>query len=56
MPEDLQEFLIKAPMPDIYSDEFEATEPDIKFVDPDAPSGDKETGFNPYDTARMHKK
>ena len=56
LPKDLQEFLTKAPMPDIYFDELEATVPDIKIVDPDAPSGDKLTGFNPYDTVKMHKK
>lgn len=56
LPEDLQEFLIEAPMPDIYSGELEATVPDIKIVDPDAPGGDKLTGFDPYDTVKMHKK
>ena len=56
LPEDLQEFLTTAPMPDIYFDELEATVPDIKIVDPDAPSGDKLTGFDPYDTVKMHKK
>ena len=56
LPKDLQDFLTEAPMPDIYFDDLEATVPDIKIVDPDAPSGDKEAGFNPYDTARMHKK
>lgn len=56
LPKDLQDFLTEAPVPDIYSDDLEATVPKIKIVDPDAPSGDKETGFNPYDTAKMHKK
>ena len=56
LPKDLQEFLTEAPMPDIYSDELEATVPDIKIVEPDAPSGDKLSGFDPYDTVKMHKK
>ena len=47
LPKDLQEFLTEAPMPDINSDESEANVPDIKIVDPDAPSGDKLTGFDP---------
>ena len=55
LPEDLQEFLIRAPMPDVYSDEFEATVPDLRIIEPSASDADKETGFNPYDTARMQK-
>jgi len=45
-----------APMPDIYADEHDAPEPARKFLDPSSPDADKTTGFNPYDTARMHKK
>ena len=43
-------------MPDVYSDELQDTLPDIEFVDPDAPSGDKLTGFDPYDTVKTHQK
>ncbi len=45
-----------APMPDIYAEEHDAPAPDRKFLDPSSPDTDKTTGFNPYDTARMHKK
>ena len=42
-----------APMPDIYTDKHV---PDRKFLEPSSPDADKATGFNPYDTAKMHKK
>ncbi len=45
-----------APMPDIYAEEHDDPAPDRKFLDPSSPDADKTTGFNPYDTARMHKK
>ena len=45
-----------AAMPDIYADKDTAPAPDRKFLDPSSPSADKTTGFNPYDTAKMHKK
>ncbi len=56
LPKELRDFLAEGPMPDIYADATEVTDPNINIVDPDAPAGDKETGFNPYDTVRMHKK
>ena len=43
-------------MPDIYADEHVAPAPDRKFLDPSSPDADKTTGFNPYDTAKLHKK
>ncbi len=43
-------------MPDIYADEHVSPPPDRKFLDPSSPDADKTTGFNPYDTARLHKK
>ncbi len=45
-----------APMPDIYADEHGAPAPDRSFLDPSPTDADKTTGFNPYDTAKMHKK
>ncbi len=42
-----------APMPDIYNDKHV---PDRKFLDPSSQDADKTTGFNPYDTANLHKK
>ena len=42
-----------APMPDIYNDKHV---PDRKFLDPSSQDTDKTTGFNPYDTANLHKK
>ncbi len=56
LPKDIQDLVSDAPMPDIYADDHEAPEPDRKFLDPSSPDADKTTGFNPYDTARMHKK
>ena len=43
-------------MPDIYADTDVAPPPDRKFLDPSSPDADKTTGFNPYDTAKLHKK
>ncbi len=45
-----------ATMPDIYADTNVAPPADRKFLDPSSPNADKTTGFNPYDTARLHKK
>ena len=45
-----------ATMPDIYAEEHVTPGPDRKFLDPSAPDADKTTGFNPYDTAKLHKK
>ncbi len=45
-----------ATMPDIYADTDVASPADRKFLDPSSPDADKTTGFNPYDTARLHKK
>lgn len=43
-------------MPDIYADEHDTTPSNRKFLDPSSPDADKTTGFNPYDTASLHKK
>ena len=55
-PKDMQDLASDAPMPDIYADEHDVPAPDRKFLDPSSPDADKTTGFNPYDTAKMHKK
>ena len=56
LPKDIQDLVSDAPMPDMHADDHKAREPDRKFLDPSSPDADKTTGFNPYDTARMHKK
>ena len=56
LPKDMQDQVSDAPMPDIYADEHDVPAPDRKFLDPSSPDADKTTGFNPYDTAKMHKK
>ena len=43
-------------MPDIYGDEHVPTVPNLKILDESSPDTDDSTGFNPYDTATMHKK
>jgi hypothetical protein len=43
-------------MPDIYSDEHVPTVPNLKILNESLPDNDESTGFNPYDTATMHKK
>ena len=56
LPKDMQDLVRDAPMPDIYADKHDVPAPDRKFLDPSSPDADKTTGFNPYDTAKMHKK
>ena len=56
LPKDIQDLVGDASMPDMCANDPDAREPDRKFLDPSSPDADKTTGFNPYDTARMHKK
>ncbi len=56
LPKDLQDLVNDAPMPDIYADDHGSPAPSRKFLDPSSPDADKTTGFNPYDTVKMHKK
>ena len=53
LPNDMRDQVSDATMPDIYNDKHV---PDRKYLDPSSQDADKTTGFNPYDTARMHKK
>lgn len=46
-------FLIDAPMPDIYTEERDATVPHLRILDMDV---DESTGFDPYDTGVLQKK
>ena len=46
-------FLIDAPMPDIYTEECDATVPHLKILDLDL---DESIGFDPYDTGVLQKK
>ena len=43
-------------MPDVDVDEHIDTVPNLEVLDPSSPDIDESTGFNPYDTAKMHKK
>jgi hypothetical protein len=56
LPKELEEPASKVAMPDIGSDEDAATEPNLKILDESSPDSDDTTGFNPHDTATMHKK
>ncbi len=56
LPKDMQDLVSDAPMPDIYADDHGSPAPSRKFLDPSSPDADKTTGFNPYDTAKLHKK
>ena len=53
LPQGMQDQVSDATMPDIYTDKHV---PDRKFLDPSSQDADKTTGFNPYDTAKLHKK
>lgn len=52
----IQESVKIAPMPDMYVDEHADTVPNLDVVDRHPDNSDSSPGFNPYDTARMHKK
>ena len=56
LPKDMQDQVNDAPMPDIYAEELAETVPHLRYLEPSSPDADKTTGFNPYDTANMHKK
>ena len=45
-----------ATMPDIYADELAETMPHLRYLEPSSPDANKTTGFNLYDTVKMHKK
>ncbi len=56
LPKDIQDFLSDAPMPDIYTDECDATVPHLKALDPDLTDVDESPGIDPYDTGVLQKK
>jgi len=45
--------LIDAPMPDIYTEECDATVPHLRILNMDV---DESTGIDPYDTGVLQKK
>ena len=49
-------FLNDAPMPDIHTDECDATVPHLKVLDLSLVDVNESTGFNPYDTGVLQKK
>ena len=53
---DLEGFLVdEAPMPGSFSDTADVTVPNIEILKSGESGGDKPTGFDPYDTVKMHK-
>ena len=55
-PKEVQDFVTDAPMPDIYTDECDATVPQLKVLDPDLTDVDESPGIDPYDTGVFQKK
>ena len=51
-PKDTQEPAENVPMPDVNDDEHTVNSPNVEFT----LDTDESTGFDPYDTAKMHKK
>ncbi len=43
------------PMPDIDTDECDATVPHLKIIDPEASDAHKPMGYDPYDTGVLQK-
>ncbi len=56
LPKDMQDLVDDATMPCIKSDEHSVTVPGLNIDDERSPDTDTSTGFNPYDTAKLHKK
>ena len=61
LPKDMQDLVNDAPPSDNGEYELEATmgditTPNLKLDDPFSSDADEPTGFNPYDTAKLHKK
>ena len=56
LPKDMQDLLDDATMPGISADGHSVTLPDLNLDDERSPDTDTSTGFNPYDTAKLHKK
>ena len=56
LPKDIQDFVTRAPMPDIYPDECAATVPQLKVLDLDLTDVDESPGIDPYDTGVFQKK
>ena len=46
----------EVPTPDIYSEEHAPTVRDLEVIEESTADSDKSTGFDPYDTAKLHKK
>jgi hypothetical protein len=44
------------PMPDIYAEEFAVDESFLEDIEIESKASDKESGFNPYDTAVLYRK
>ena len=44
------------PMPDIYAEEFAVDESFLEDIEIESNPSDKESGFNPYDTAVLYRK
>ena len=44
------------PMPDIYAEEFAVNESFLEDIEIESNASDKESGFNPYDTAVLYRK
>ena len=56
LPKDIQGFVTDAPMPDIYTDEYASTVPQLKILDLDLSDVDESPGIDPYDTGILQKK
>ena len=52
----MQDLVDDATMPGISADEHSVTLADLNVDDKRSPDTDTSTGFNPYDTAKLHKK
>jgi hypothetical protein len=50
------DFQIDDLMPDIYSGSTDETAPHLRVIKGRSQATDKSTGFDPYDTAKFHKK
>ena len=56
LPKDMQDLVNDALPPDSVEYEDDVTVPDLRLHDQPSLDADKTTGFDPYDTAKLHKK
>ena len=56
MPKDMQDLVDDTSVPHVRTDEHDVTIPNLSLEDQVSSDSKTSTGFNPYDTAKLHEK